>query len=51
LWQCRVLVGSLLPTSTRHCQQQRMTITRSCIDTVFLLMMIMSCSKHVESYK
>ena len=30
---CRVLVGSKLPTSTRHCHQHGVTITRSCIDT------------------
>ena len=28
-WQCRVV-----PTSTRHCHQHGMTITRSCIDTI-----------------
>ena len=33
-WQCRVLVGSKLPTNTRHCHQQRVTINRSCIDTI-----------------
>ena len=31
-WQCRVLVGSLPPTSTWHCHQHGVTITRSCID-------------------
>jgi len=29
-----VLVGSLLPTNTRHCHQHGVTITRSCIDTI-----------------
>ena len=33
-WQCGVLVGSKLPTSTRHCHQHWVTITRSCIDTI-----------------
>ena len=33
-WQCRVLVGSKLPTSTRHCHQHGVTIARSCIDTI-----------------
>ena len=33
-WQCRMLVGSKLPTSTRHCHQNWVTITRSCIDTI-----------------
>ena len=30
----RVLVGSLFPTSTWHSYQHRVTITRSCIDTI-----------------
>ena len=33
-WQCRVRVGGKLPTSTRHCYQHGVIITRSCIDTI-----------------
>ena len=33
-WQCRVLAGSKLPTSTLHCHQHGVTITRSCIDII-----------------
>jgi len=28
------MVGGLPPTSTRHCHQHGVTITRSCIDTI-----------------
>jgi hypothetical protein len=35
-WQCSVLVGTLFPTSTRHCHQHGVTVTRSCINKTCL---------------
>ena len=44
---CRVQVGSLLPTYTRHGHQHRVTVTRSCIDTICLSWWWAQCARNM----
>jgi hypothetical protein len=49
-WPSRLQVGSLHPTCTRHGHQHRVTVTRGCIDTIYLSWWAWG-ARNMQSYK
>jgi len=46
-WPCCVQVGSKLPICTQHGHQHRMTVTRGCIDTIYLSWWWARCARNI----
>jgi len=46
-WPCHVQVGSSLSTCTQHDHQNRVTVTRGCIDTICLPWWWARCARNM----